>query len=104
MACFRRRVAFDDKQDRAQGTAKFELLSPAFGGIGHKRQLVQALLELRGRFWHRRAGGRAVTGPAPAGDGFFNEPSFRIMLREKFGLAVHQIGGMSFERFGDLRV
>jgi hypothetical protein len=45
-----------------------------------------------------------MTGLAPAGDGFFNEPSFRIMLRKELGLAVHQLGGMCCERFGDPRV
>jgi hypothetical protein len=45
-----------------------------------------------------------MTSLAPAGDGFFDEPGFRVMLREEFGLAVHQLGGMGFERFGDLRV
>ena len=45
-----------------------------------------------------------MTSLGPAGDGFFNEPGFRIMLREEFGLVVHCPGRMSFERCGDLRV
>jgi len=45
-----------------------------------------------------------MTGLAPAGDGFFNEPGFCIMLREELGLAIHQLGGMGFQRSGDQRV
>ncbi len=45
-----------------------------------------------------------MTGLAPIRDRFFNKPSFRIMLREELGLGVHQLGGMSFERNGDLSV
>ena len=101
MTRFRRRVAFDGSQDRAQGTAKFELLSLTFGVVRQQRQLVQPLLKLRGRFRHRRAGGGSPTGFAPAGDGFFDEPGLGVMLGEEFGLAVHQLGGMGFERFGD---
>jgi hypothetical protein len=41
---------------------------------------------------------------APEGDGFFNQPGARVMLGEKFGLTVRQIGGLGFEYFGDLRV
>ena len=41
---------------------------------------------------------------APAGDGFFDEPGLGVMLREELGLAVHQLGRMGFERFGDLHV
>ena len=104
LARFRRGEAFDGVQDRAQGTAKFELLSLAFGVVRQQRQLVQPLLKLRGRFRHRRAGGGPLTGLAPAGDGFFNEPGLGVMLREELGLGVHQLGGMGFERFGDLRV
>jgi hypothetical protein len=61
-------------------------------------------LKLRGRFRHRRAGGGPPTGLAPAGDRFFNEPGLDVMLREKLGLGVHDLGRMGFERFGDLRV
>jgi len=43
-----------------------------------------------------------MTGLAPAGDGFFNEPGFRIMVCEELGLALHQLGGMGSECFGDL--
>jgi hypothetical protein len=53
---------------------------------------------------HRRAGDGPPTGLAPASDRFFNEPGFGIMLREEFGLVLHNLRGMSFERFGDLRV
>src|ERR1700730_11636230 len=42
----RRRLAFYGRQDRAQGTQKFELLSLTFGGVGQQRQLVQPLVEL----------------------------------------------------------
>jgi hypothetical protein len=42
-----------------------------------------------------------MTGLAPVGGGFFNEPSFRIVLREQLGLAVHQLRVMGCERFGD---
>ena len=45
-----------------------------------------------------------MTGLAPIGDGFFDEPGFRIMLREELGLAVYQLRGMGCERFRDLRV
>ena len=45
-----------------------------------------------------------MTGFTPVSSGFFNEPGFGIMLREELGLAVHQLGEMGFERFGDLRV
>jgi hypothetical protein len=38
---------------------------------------------------------------APAGDGFFDEPSFGVMLREEVGLSVHQLGIMGFEGRGD---
>ena len=95
MARFRRGEAFDGLQDRAQGTPKFELLSLSFGGVGQQPQLVQRLLQLRGRLRHRRASGGPMTGLAPADDGFFNEPGFRVMLRQKLGLAVHQLRGMS---------
>ena len=88
---FPARRTFDGVQDRAQGTAKFEFLSLAFGRVRQQRQLVQPLLKLRSRFRHRRAGGGPMTGLAPVGDGFFNEPSLGIMLREELGLAVHQL-------------
>src|SRR4029077_3663295 len=45
-----------------------------------------------------------MTGLAPAGDGFFNEPGLRVMLCKELGLALDQLGGVGFERFGDLRV
>ena len=45
-----------------------------------------------------------MTGLAPERDGFFNESSLGIMLRKELGLSVHQLGGMGFECFGDLRV
>ena len=57
MACFRRRIAFDGSQHRAQLTAKFEPLSPIFEVVRQQRQLVQPLFKLRGRFCRRRAGG-----------------------------------------------
>jgi hypothetical protein len=59
---------------------------------------------LRGRFRHRRPGSGSLTGLAPVDDGFFDEPGLGVMLREELGLAVHQLGGMGFERIGDLRV
>src|SRR6266849_1009358 len=94
MARFRGRLAFDKSQRRAQGAAKFELLSLAFGVVREQRQLIQRLLKLRGSFRNRRTGGGPMTGLAPVGDGFFNEPSLGVMLGEEFGLAVHQLGGM----------
>ena len=45
-----------------------------------------------------------MAGLAPIGDGFLDEPRLGVVLREKLGLAVHQLGGMGLERFGDLRV
>jgi uncharacterized membrane protein YhfC len=45
-----------------------------------------------------------MTGLAPVGDGFFDEPGLGVMLREELGLSVHQLGGIGFERFSDLRV
>ncbi len=91
-------------QYRAQGNAKFEFLSLSFGVIRQQRQLVQPLLQLRGRFRYRRAGGGPLAGLAPAGDGFFDEPGLRVMLREELRLAVNKLGEMGFERFGDLRM
>src|SRR5437660_8299047 len=74
MARFLRRYAFDRKQDRAQGTPKFELLSLAFEVVRQQRELVQPLVKLRGRFRQRRADSGPPTGLALAGDGFFDEP------------------------------
>src|SRR5690348_18427660 len=45
-----------------------------------------------------------MTGLAPVGDRFFNEPRRRVVLRKKIGLSVHQLGRISFERFSDLRM
>jgi len=45
-----------------------------------------------------------VTGLSPARHGFFDEPGLGIMLCEEFGLAIHQLGEVGLERFGDLRV
>jgi hypothetical protein len=45
-----------------------------------------------------------MTGLAPADDRFFDQPSLGIMLREELGLAIHQLGGMGFERLSNLRV
>src|SRR6266446_5058060 len=78
-------------QYRAQGNAKFEFLSLSFGVIRQQRQLVQPLLQLRGRFRYRRAGGGPLAGLAPAGDGFFDEPGLRVMLREELRLAVNKL-------------
>ena len=103
LAGFRRRGPLTASR-RTQGAAKFKLLLLTFAVVRQQRQLVQPLLKLRGRFRHRRAGGGPPTGLAPVGNGFFNEPGLGIMLREQFGLAVHQLGGMGFERFGDPRV
>ena len=64
MARFRCRVAFDDQQDGAQGTAKFELLSLTFPAVRQQRQLIQPSLQLPRRFRHRRAGGGPMTGLA----------------------------------------
>ena len=56
------------------------------------------------RFRHRRAGSGSLTSPAPIRHGFFNQPGLGIMLREAFGLGVHQFGEIGFERLCDLRV
>jgi hypothetical protein len=45
-----------------------------------------------------------MTGLAPAGDRFFNQPGLGVMLRKELGLAIQDLGGMGFESFGDLRV
>ena len=45
-----------------------------------------------------------MTGLAPVGDSPFDQPRFRIMLREELRLAAHHLGGMGCERFGDPRV
>ena len=82
IARFRCGKAFDGDQGGAQGTAKFQLPSLALDFVGQQRQLVQRLLKLRGRFRHRRAGGGAMTGLAPAGDRFLNQPGLGVMLRE----------------------
>ena len=92
MPRFRRAEAFDCDQGRAQGTAKFQLLSLALDFVGQQSQLVQRLLKLRRRFRHRRSGGGPMTGLAPAGDRFLNQPGLGVMLREKLGLAVHDFG------------
>jgi hypothetical protein len=61
-------------------------------------------LQLCRRFRHRRAGDGPSPGLTPEGDGFLNQPGFHKMLREELGLALHQLGGMGCERFGDLCV
>ena len=45
-----------------------------------------------------------MTGLPPGDDSFFDESGFHIMLLEELGLAVHQLEGMSLERFSNLRV
>ena len=45
-----------------------------------------------------------MTGLAPIGDGSFDDPGLGVMLRQEFGLRVHQFGGVGFDRVGDLRV
>ena len=92
LARFRRGESFDGLQHRAQGAANSSSCRWRSGVVRQQRQLVQPLLQLRGRFRHRRAGGGPMTGLAPAGDGFFNEPGLGVMLREELGLAVHQLG------------
>ena len=47
---------------------------------------------------------RSLASPGPIFDSLFIEPSFFIMLCEEFGLGLHQLGRMGFERFGDLRM
>ena len=101
MAGFRRGLAFDESQHRAQCTAKFELQSLPFGIIRQQRQLGHPPLELRRRLCHCRAGGGAMTRLAPEGDGFFNQPRLGIMVRKEFGLSVHQLGGKVFEGCGN---
>src|SRR6202035_2042849 len=53
----------------AQSAPELELLSLPFRVVRQHRQLLQALVELRGRFRHRRAGGRSPTGLAPTDTG-----------------------------------
>ena len=75
--------AFNGSQDHPSGTPKFELLSLAFGGFRQQRQLIQPLLRYRAAasaIAERAAG--LPPSFAPAKDGFLNEPSFGIMLRE----------------------
>jgi hypothetical protein len=72
LAGFGRRIAFDGLQRRPQGTAKFELLSLPFGVFRQQRQLVQPLVQLRGRFRHRRSGSGPLTSLSPKRDRFFN--------------------------------
>jgi hypothetical protein len=72
MARLWRRDPFRGHQHRTKGTAKFEFLSLTFAVVWQQRELLQPLLQLRGRFRHRGAGGGSPTGLAPAGDGFFN--------------------------------
>jgi hypothetical protein len=79
IARFQPGIALDRKQDRTQGAAKFELFLLAFGVVREQLQLVQRVLKLSRCFGHCITGGRPMAGLAPAGDGFFNEPSFRIM-------------------------
>src|SRR6516164_9268283 len=104
LARFRRGDAFDNQQGCAQGTVKFELLLLAFEAVRQQRQLVQRPLKLRSRFRHRRAGDGSATGPAPVGYRSLSQAGLSIMLSEKFGLVLHQLGEMGFKRFGDLRV
>ena len=53
----------------AQSAPELEPLSLPFRVVRQHRQLLQALVELRGRFRHRRAGGRSPTGLAPTATG-----------------------------------
>src|SRR6516225_12348068 len=104
MARFRRGEAFHHQQSCAQVAAKFELVSLTFSVVRQKRQLIQCLLKLCGRFRHCRAGSRSPTGTVPIGNGFFNESRLGIMLSEKLGLAVHQLGEMGCKRVSNLCV
>ena len=45
-----------------------------------------------------------MTGFAPIGDRSFDETGRGVMLGQELGLVSHQLGGMGFERFGDLRM
>ena len=63
------------------GTA-LGMLALSFAAVRHQRQLVQALLKLRGGFFHRRAGGGSPTGLAPIGDGLFDKRGLGVMLCE----------------------
>jgi hypothetical protein len=45
-----------------------------------------------------------MTGFAPVGDRFFDEPSLGVMLCQEFGLALDALPEMGFERSGDPRV
>ena len=62
---FRRPIAFDGLQRRPQAFQEYKLPQLTFGGVRQQHQLIQCLLELRGRFRHGGAGGRSLTGSAP---------------------------------------
>src|SRR6516164_6417934 len=83
MAGLRRRESFNGMEHSAQGSAKVELLSLPFRGVGQQRQLVQPILQLGGRLRHSREGSGATTRLGPAGDGFLNEPGLGVMLSEE---------------------
>src|SRR5215469_11131011 len=104
MAGFRRRVAFDREQSRPQGAPNLELFAMTFGVVRQQQQLVQCLLKLPSGFHHSMVGGRPVAGGAPAGNGFCKEASLGVMPREKFRMAVYDLGEASLDRFGNLGV
>jgi hypothetical protein len=97
MSSFRRRETFRGHQGGTQGPAKFKLSSLMFAVVRQERQLIQAFLQLRCRFRHRRAAGRLPTRLTPEGNGFFNQPGLGIMLCEQLGPRLHQIRGQLFE-------
>ena len=68
-----------------------------FQRVWQQRQLVQGLLKLRRRFSHRRSGDGAVTGLVPARGGLLCEPRLCVMLGEKLGLPVRDLGVMHFQ-------
>ena len=60
IACFWRSDTFDGDQHCAQGAANFELLPLMLGSTGEEGQLLQPLLEWRGRFGRGGARDRRV--------------------------------------------
>jgi hypothetical protein len=88
LPCFRRRVAFEDKQDRVLRTTELKSLLLSFGAIRRQRQLVQPFLELRGRLRHCRARGGPMPCLSAVDDGFFDKAGLAIVMREEFRLDV----------------
>ena len=95
------RQPLDEAQRHAEGAAKFEFLPPTFRVVRQQHQLVQRLLELRGRFGQRRTGRGFSSGFAPIEYGSLSLPGFAAVARQDLGLAVHQFREMHLERRRD---